>query len=36
MTQEQIQKLEKSIENLKDKSARIYFMVQEYYQKVMN
>jgi hypothetical protein len=29
MTQEQIQKLEKSIENLKDKSVRIYFMVQD-------
>ena len=29
MTQEQIQKLEKSIENLKNKSARIYFMVQD-------
>jgi hypothetical protein len=29
MTQEQIQKLEKSIENLKDKSSRIYFMVQD-------
>jgi len=29
MTQEQIQKLEKSIENLKNKSVRIYFMVQD-------
>jgi hypothetical protein len=29
MTQEQIQKLEKSIENLKNKSARIYFLVQD-------
>lgn len=29
MTPEQIQKLEKSIENLKNKSVRIYFMVQD-------
>lgn len=29
MTQEQIKKLEQSIENLKNKSARIYFMVQD-------
>ena len=31
MNQELIQKLENSIDNLKNKNARIYFMVQEYF-----
>jgi hypothetical protein len=29
MNQEQISKLEKSIQNMKDKSSRIYFLVQD-------
>ena len=29
MTQEQISKLEKSIENIKEKKSRIYFIVQD-------
>ena len=29
MNQEQITKLEKSVQNMKDKSSRIYFLVQD-------